>query len=131
MATYKNKITYYDYLLSYRRQLRQKMTKSETVLWKHIKGNHLGYKFRRQYSVGNYIADFASAKIKLVIEVDGFTHADESVFEKDQKKENFLKENGYTVKRYSSEQVFKNLDDVLADIYEICKELSERLSSPS
>ena len=107
------------------------MTKSETVLWKHLKSKQLNYKFRRQYGVGNFIADFACATLKLVIEVDGLTHADETVFEKDQVKEKFLKDNGYTVKRYSSEQVFKNLKDVLEDIYHTCEELSERTSSPS
>ncbi len=128
---FSQKITYNDKLLKYRRQLRTNMTKSETVLWKYLKSNQLSYKFRRQYSVGNYIADFACAKLKLIVEVDGLTHADENVFNKDQVKEKYFKENGYIIKRYSAERVFNNLQDVLADIFQTCEELSQRLSSPS
>lgn len=127
-----NKITYQNYLLEYRRKLRQNMTKSETVLWKYIKSNQLGYKFRRQYSVGRFIADFACAPLKLIIEVDGLTHADEKIFEKDLVKEKYLKENGYTVNRYSAELVFKDLKNVLADIYQTCERLSAAsLSAPA
>ncbi len=125
------KITYNSRLLNYRRQLRANMTKSETVLWKHLKSSQLNYKSRRQYSVGNFIADFACAKIKLIIEVDGLTHADEKIFNKDQIKQKFFKDNGYTIKRYSSEQVFKQVQDVLGDIFQTCEELSKQLPSPS
>ena len=48
------------------------MTKAEVVLWKALKeANRHGYNFRRQHPIGPYIADFASALDRLVIEVDG------------------------------------------------------------
>ncbi len=41
-----------------RRQLKKQMTEAEQLLWKHIRNDSLGVRFRRQYGIGNYIADF-------------------------------------------------------------------------
>lgn len=106
-----------------RKILRNRMTKSETVLWKHIKGKQLGFKFRRQCGIGKYIADFYCPEVKLVIEVDGLTHNEESVFNKDQEKERYFVTLGLKVKRYSSEQVFKFIDEVVEDLWNTCTEL--------
>ena len=111
---------------SFRKRLRQNMTKSETVLWKNIKGDRLGHRFRRQYGVGNYIVDFYCPTLKLAIEVDGFTHADEKVFEKDEIKQKYLESLGIMVKRYSSEQVFKTINEVIADLYQTCDEIEKK-----
>mgnify|MGYP003294899308 CR=1 FL=1 len=46
-------------LLDARRQLRKAGELAEAVLWKCIKSRQiLGFKFRRQFSVGPYILDF-------------------------------------------------------------------------
>jgi len=105
------------------------MTKSETVLWKHIKGDVMGWRFRRQHSIGNFIVDFYSPKLKLAIEVDGLTHYEKKVFEKDLVKDKFLANIGIVVKRYNSEQVFNDLENVLQDIYITCQMLSGNLKT--
>ena len=67
MSQLKNK----TYLIKYRKNLREKVTPAEAVLWKYIKSEKLeGIKFRRQYSVNNYILDFYCPKFKLAIELD-------------------------------------------------------------
>ena len=54
------------------------MTFSEVVLWNELKnGQMMGYDFDRQRPIGNYIVDFYSKDISLVIEVDGITHEEE------------------------------------------------------
>ena len=83
----------------FRSELRGRMTKSEAILWKYIKNDRLKFRFRRQHGIGNYIVDFYCPKLKLAIEVDGLTHAEEEVFEKDQRKK-FIKENNMILKRY-------------------------------
>lgn len=110
------------YKIGLRRKLRQSMTKSETVLWKHTKGEQLGQKFRRQVSIGNYIVDFYCPRLKLIVEVDGLTHNEEAVFLKDMARDSQLKRLGFIVKRYNSEKIFFNLQEVLADLYEACQE---------
>ena len=59
------------YLKERRNSLRNNMTSAEAMLWSIIKSKQLGVKFRRQHSIGNYIVDFYSSEIKLVIEKDG------------------------------------------------------------
>lgn len=110
----------------FRNELRNSMTKSEVILWKHISHNSLGYKFRRQHGVGKYIVDFYCPKLKLAIEVDGMTHNNEKVFENDVVRENFLKSNGITVRRYGSDKIFNDLKNVLDDLYNVCTILNRR-----
>jgi very-short-patch-repair endonuclease len=55
--------------------MRSALTASEAALWGHLRGGQLGVWFRRQVVVGRFIADFAAASAKLVIEVDGSYHA--------------------------------------------------------
>lgn len=99
------------------------MTKSETVLWKNIKGNQLGYKFRRQHGIGDFIIDFYCPALRLAVEVDGLTHSDITVYEKDIVKQKYLENLGIIVKRYSAEQIFKTINQVLKDIYQTCDKL--------
>ena len=108
----------------FRKVLKGQMTKSEAVLWRFIQRDALGYRFRRQYGIGNFIVDFYCPTLKLAIEVDGFTHAEEVVFEKDHRKDMFLNKLGIKVNRYSSEQVLKKLHDVLLDIGLTCTALA-------
>ena len=106
------------------------MTKSEAILWKYIKNDRLKFRFRRQHGIGNYIVDFYCPKLKLAIEVDGLTHAEEEVFEKDQRKERFINENNMILKRYSSDQIFNDFDNVLVDLENTCKELAASPATP-
>ena len=99
------------------------MTKSETVLWRKLKGTQLGYKFRRQWGIEKYIVDFYCPKVKLVIEVDGITHDEEAVAIRDAEREEYLVSLGLKVIRFSSNDVLKNLDSVVESIFNTCKEL--------
>lgn len=54
----------------------------------------MGYDFHRQKPIDNYIADFFSTALMLAIELDGYTHGFEDVFERDKKKEQRLNEIG-------------------------------------
>jgi very-short-patch-repair endonuclease len=53
------------------RELRRGMTESERKLWSGLRAEQLGFKFRRQHPLGNYIADFACLDPKLIVELDG------------------------------------------------------------
>jgi very-short-patch-repair endonuclease len=55
--------------------MRSALTPSETALWVHLRGGQLGVWFRRQVVGGRFVADFAAASAKLVVEVDGTAHA--------------------------------------------------------
>jgi len=59
------------YIVALSKELRQKQTKSEEILWQILRNRQLNnLKFRRQHPFGRYIADFYSDEKKLVIELD-------------------------------------------------------------
>jgi very-short-patch-repair endonuclease len=57
-----------------RRLLRNNATPQEIILWSRLRKNRLGSKFRRQHSIGPYIADFYCPEKTLIIEIDGSQH---------------------------------------------------------
>ncbi|HKX90817.1 MAG TPA: DUF559 domain-containing protein [Sphingomicrobium sp.] len=56
------------------RSRRRSMSKPEAMLWRLLRGTPSGIRFRRQYAVGTYVADFYCPRAKLVIEIDGLVH---------------------------------------------------------
>ena len=80
-------------LKSFANTNRKEMTKAEACLWKYVLGNRqmLGYQFRRQRPILEYIADFMCKELMLIIEVDGLTHQWEEVAENDGRRQKGLK----------------------------------------
>ena len=72
-----------------------------------------GYGFNRQRPIGNYIVDFACKELKLVIEVDGYSHHFEETREKDKLKEDYLKSEGFRVLRFDDDEVLKDIRNVI------------------
>ena len=105
---------YNTQLQSFASALRNEMTKAEACLWKYVlKARQLrGFPFRRQRTILNYIADFMSMELMLVIEVDGITHHWEETSSKDQKKQNDLENVGFTVIRLADEDVLNDINAV-------------------
>ena len=62
-----------------RRDLRQKSTSAEEILWKELRRKNLGHKFKRQFSIDNYVIDFYCPDYKLAIELDGVIHKQSKV----------------------------------------------------
>ena len=96
------------------RNLRKNSTKAEIRLWSEVlrAGKMKGYTFLRQRPVLNYIADFMCKELKLIIEVDGATHNHEEQWYKDQERQKELEEYGFTVLRFSDNEIQKNLEGV-------------------
>lgn len=106
--------SYNKNLQPFANKLRKEMTKAEACLWKYIlKAKQLkGYQFRRQRSLLKYIADFMCMELKLIIEVDGITHHLEDAIVKDKRRQADLEAAGYTVLRFTDDEVLNNLNDV-------------------
>jgi very-short-patch-repair endonuclease len=87
----RQKITNHNYnksLNKFASQLRKKMTKSESCLWKYVlrAGQMKGYTFNRQRPVLNYIADFMCKELMIIIELDGVSHHSEDAMKMMKKK---------------------------------------------
>ena len=101
----------------YRKKLRNRSTSAEATLWTLIKNRRInGKKFRRQYSIGNYIVDFYCPEERLIIELDGDSHGDYYKIELDSDRDNELKEMGYKILRFENRFVFQYPDFVLNEI---------------
>jgi len=103
--------------------LRYNMTAAENALWASLGLKFPNTKFRRQHPLGQYIADFYCHQHKLVIEVDGSIHSLPKVIQNDFEKQQFLEGQGLKVLRFTNNQVFNNLEQVLESI-------NKNISSP-
>jgi very-short-patch-repair endonuclease len=112
--------------------LRKRMTKAEACLWKYaLRASQLkGYPFRRQRPVLNYIADFMCKDLMLIIEVDGITHHDEKVIENDKRRQAELERAGFTVLRFTDNEVLKGIAGVIAELEEWIEKQEANKSHP-
>ena len=93
------------------------MTPPERRLWSALKAQTFDHAhFRRQASIGPYIADFAWLSGKLVIELDGDTHGSDEAVEHDRRRDAFLSREGFHVLRFGNRDVIENLEGVVAAI---------------
>ena len=76
----------YALLKGHAKEMRHNQTESESILWDRLKGRTLGVRFRRQYVIDDYIADFICLENHLIIEVDGGYHLDSEQMVEDAKR---------------------------------------------
>jgi very-short-patch-repair endonuclease len=99
------------------RALRKKMSDSERKLWWALRARQVdGLRFRRQQPIGNYIADFVCLEKRLVVEVDGGHHTEETQKAHDTRRDLWLSAEGYRMLRFPNTEVFGNLDGVVDTI---------------
>ena len=104
-------------LKPFRKKLRNHSTSAEATLWTHLQKSQLdNRKFRRQHSLGKYIADFYCPAEKLVVELDGEDHFWEPGIEQDRIKESYLNSIGIRVIRFENKWVFEDINRVLQEI---------------
>lgn len=88
-----------------------------------FKSKQLGYTFNRQRPVLNYIADFMCKDLKLIIEVDGYTHLLEDVIKNDIIRQNTLEAAGFKVIRFKDEEVLNEIQRVRSIVIETLAQL--------
>ena len=106
---------YNKQLIPFAKQLRKEMTKEERHLWY----DYLRFypiRFTRQKVIGKYIADFYCAKAKLVIELDGSQHYEETAVEADSERTMYLESYGLRVIRIPNNEVNQNFRGVCEHI---------------
>src|SRR5687768_10277809 len=86
------------------RDQRQRATPTERQLWDALRGRRLhGLRLRRQHPIGPYIVDYLCFEARLVIEIDGPIHAEQSEY--DAERDEHLSQLGYQVLRISADEV--------------------------
>jgi len=112
-ASPQNKYHYNKNLKEKANHLRNNGTKAEACLWKYVlKASMLGYSFKRQRPVLNYIADFMSTELMLIIEVDGITQTHEATIQYDKVKQAAIEHIEFTVLRFTDDEVLEDINGV-------------------
>ncbi len=106
------------FLFQRARELRNRCTHAEEILWGYLKAKPLGIKFRRQHPYSVYILDFYCHALRLAIEVDGSIHLKEEVKAHDIIRQQLLEEDGLIVLRFTNNEVEKHLESVIEKIEE-------------
>lgn len=97
------------------RKLRKQLTPEEHILWYHLRSKRFsGYKFRRQFPIDKYIADFICLAKRLIIEVDGGQHNQNA---NDTVRDKYLHDQGFFILRFWNNDINQNLESVLQKIY--------------
>ncbi|MCW1966956.1 MAG: DUF559 domain-containing protein [Anaerolineae bacterium] len=106
--------------------LRQRSTLAESKLWFWLRDRKLGgFKFRRQHPIERFIADFECESCKLIIELDGASHADQTDY--DALRTDRLTELGYVVMRFSNDDVQLRLNETKEKIHHECLRRQQEL----
>ena len=108
--------TNWKYLKEMGRENRKNPTPAEDKLWQSLRGDKLGGNFRRQHSIGNFIADFVCLTSKLIVEADGGIHELPENKEYDELRTRELAEMGFQVIRFSNEDILNTHEKVLLQI---------------
>ena len=99
------------------KELRRDMTPAEKVLWQKLRNRQLdGFYFRRQHPIKYFIADFYCAKADLIVELDGGIHNNPENKEWDINRTAELEKSGVTVIRFTNEEVFNDMENVIRKI---------------
>ncbi|KQY15234.1 endonuclease domain-containing protein [Rhizobium sp. Root482] len=96
------------------RKLRQSETEEEHHLWSDLRARRLnGHKFSRQIPLGPFIVDFLCREKRLIVEVDGFHHADSR---SDRSRTAWLNARGYSILRFWNHEISRQRRSVLETI---------------
>jgi very-short-patch-repair endonuclease len=101
------------------------MTDLERKLWQALRLKSLGFRFRRQHPVGDYVLDFFCWEGMLCVEVDGEFHDRNPA--RDMKRDAWLAGQGIVTQRFSTVDLIENFDGVLETIYDLCCERAGRV----
>jgi very-short-patch-repair endonuclease len=109
------------------RRLPREATDAERRLWYHLRNRRLGgFKFKQQETIGSFIADFACAECRLIVEADGGQHNDA----RDADRTEYLESLGWQVLRFWNNDILQRTDDVLGVILAACIERQQGKPSP-
>ncbi|MBV6485696.1 MAG: 8-amino-7-oxononanoate synthase [Flavobacteriales bacterium] len=97
------------------RNNRKEMTKAEAKIWNNLlrKNQCFGLRFLRQRPILDYIVDFMCPELKLIVEIDGYSHQFEYVYENDVIRQKTLESSGYRFLRFTDDEVMNDFNNVI------------------
>lgn len=120
-------LPYEQILIPRAKELRKNATPQENHLWYDFLKNY-PVRFQRQKVIGNYIVDFYCHSAKLVIELDGSQHYEDTMKDYEERRTRFLEQQGLKVLRFTNLDVVRHFEEVCGMIVKTVEENS--LSQP-
>lgn len=99
-----------------RKQLRSQPTPTEKLLWEKLRKKQLGFWFKRQVSISNYVVDFYCPQKRLAIEIDGSVHKTINQKKYDLYRTSYLKQFNITEIRFWNSEIQNNIKNVIKTI---------------
>ena len=82
------------------------------LLWARLRAlRGQGPAFRRQHAIGPYVADFYCSAARLVIEVDGATHTEDTQIAHDERRNAYMRALGFEVLRVPAGEIMRDADE--------------------
>ena len=92
--------------IEFARAQRKQANEFALDVWQMLRDSRIrGQKFRREYPIPPYTVDFVCVSLKLIVEVDGKGHFTDQGRRTDEKRDQFLRDNGFQVLRFHGYQV--------------------------
>ena len=114
-------------LRGFARRMRKEPTSAEQTLWRIVRNHRLAaFKFRRQHTFGPYILDCYCPAARLVVELDGNSHADGEARARDAERTAYLERRGLLVLRFWNIELAENEDGVVDRILAECVNRTNR-----
>ena len=111
------------------RELRREETEAGRLLWGQLRNRKMnGFKFRLQFPIGPFFADFCCFEFKLVVELDGGHHAD--LVRQDGDRSEGMKEKGFQVVRFWNTEIETDIDFVCEKIRQKLRALKSQIPLP-
>jgi len=108
--------------MSSARRLRRQLSLPEMLLWRLLRLSRRELRFRKQYPVGPFVADFYCPAAKIVIEIDGAVHNERQ--DVDGRRDAYLRSLGLTVIRVPAAEVLADPEGVADGLYRLCESVA-------
>jgi len=112
--------------IEFAREQRRQANEFSNDVWDLLRNRRLANaKFRREHPIGIYTVDFVCLKLKLIVEVDGKDHFTSEGKRRDQRRDCYLRNEGYEVLRIAGFRVTQDRSAVRTEIETSVKERRE------
>jgi len=104
--------------------MRKNPTETESMIWKNIKTNKIGFHFRQQHIINNFIVDFVCLEKRFIIEIDGKIH--DYQLESDEERQKILESFDFVILRFTNEEIKNNLENIITKIKSRLSQIKDR-----
>ena len=114
-------------LIRIARCLRKRDGWAEKLLWRWLRDRRFsGYKFRREYPLGQFVLDFFCVEAQLNIELDGFQHGLPRNRDADARRDAWLQAHGIKVLRFWNSHLRREAQPIRDTIWHALQERAPR-----